>query len=500
MALFDAVFEGRLDEVYRLVFEDADVRAPNAVGNQPLHAAAHRGEARIAEVLLRAGADPNAKGRLGNTPLHYAAKEGHLAAVRALLAAGADASVRNGRGNTPKDLCMLIDRPAFSDSLLADLVADDDGNYDRDDDDARDHDDEAKGRNDTNEAGGSWLRQRGAQPSSERVQIATLLDDWVIRRCTFLAAPGADGGGAAAATPPTRRPLLRSSSTNSSSSSATPSNNVASSSAGTEEEDDLAAGLELLRTVKPLIAQAHSRKVGKSGVLPSRTRAAESSSAVPLAPGHDPTGSGSQPRSAVATHESPEAAPSLPTLHPTTSAAEEPQAPAPPPRDGYFVEIDGRRIFVALDPVESESDEDEGDGASNAASPGEPCKAPPPADAEHQAKDMASSGGQHDTAGPTAPPAVASHARRSKQQEGFKVKLTPGPVGLGMLLEEGGRHPRVSALHPLGPALEQGVECGDLIVAVNGTATAGMFVHDVKALLAREAELNHELELEINRS
>ncbi|CAK9014592.1 Poly [ADP-ribose] polymerase tankyrase-1 (ADP-ribosyltransferase diphtheria toxin-like 5) (ARTD5) (Poly [ADP-ribose] polymerase 5A) (Protein poly-ADP-ribosyltransferase tankyrase-1) (TNKS-1) (TRF1-interacting ankyrin-related ADP-ribose polymerase) (Tankyrase I) (Tankyrase-1) (TANK1), partial [Durusdinium trenchii] len=119
LGLFQASFEGNLDEVYRNIFEDADVHEPNQVGNRPLHAAAHQGHIAVVEVLLRAGADPNAVGRAGNTPLHYAVKGGHVHVIRALLEHRADPTTRNARHSSARDLALLPDHAkALSDEMV----------------------------------------------------------------------------------------------------------------------------------------------------------------------------------------------------------------------------------------------------------------------------------------------------------------------------------------------------------------------------------------------
>eukprot|EP00752_Nemacystus_decipiens_P016787 g15024.t1 len=65
-------------------------------GDTPLHVAARKGEAEIAELLLLKGADKDALNTVGETPLYVAACSRHSAIALALLAAGADASLRCG--------------------------------------------------------------------------------------------------------------------------------------------------------------------------------------------------------------------------------------------------------------------------------------------------------------------------------------------------------------------------------------------------------------------
>ena len=63
-----------------------------------LHIAAHRGNRRAVELLLKAGFDVNDQGDMGSTALHYAeyAKAGDVVAL--LLAHGASRDIRNEFG------------------------------------------------------------------------------------------------------------------------------------------------------------------------------------------------------------------------------------------------------------------------------------------------------------------------------------------------------------------------------------------------------------------
>jgi len=70
----------------------------NPDGDTCLHIAAHRGDARSVELLLKAGADPNDLNDMKSTPLHYA-KDPRI--VEMLLAAGASDTIRNAFGRTP---------------------------------------------------------------------------------------------------------------------------------------------------------------------------------------------------------------------------------------------------------------------------------------------------------------------------------------------------------------------------------------------------------------
>jgi ankyrin repeat protein len=70
-------------------------------GDGCLHIAAHRGDYRTVELLLKAGADANQVGEMGYTPLHYAHEKGHVAIVQLLLRHGAITTIKNSFGKLP---------------------------------------------------------------------------------------------------------------------------------------------------------------------------------------------------------------------------------------------------------------------------------------------------------------------------------------------------------------------------------------------------------------
>ncbi len=159
-ALRGAAWDGRLDEVERLLEKGTDPNAPNQHGWTAVHHAADRANARILEALLEAGGNPDAQDTRGSTPLHLAAdfpyfepdsqlsirvllsyradpdladREDrtplHLVAanhqqptgIRDLLASGADANAADRRGDTP--LHYAVGRSGkFSADVVAALV------------------------------------------------------------------------------------------------------------------------------------------------------------------------------------------------------------------------------------------------------------------------------------------------------------------------------------------------------------------------------------------
>jgi len=80
------------------------VNFQNLAGNTPLLYAAHRGNQRLAESLLKLKADPALTNSEGNTPLMYAAHGGHEAVCTQLLEAFALPSLQNAFGLTAEQM------------------------------------------------------------------------------------------------------------------------------------------------------------------------------------------------------------------------------------------------------------------------------------------------------------------------------------------------------------------------------------------------------------
>ena len=110
-ALHLAAAAYRREVAQKLIAMDADARAKNRRGAEPLHYAADglpgssswNPDAQAATVtcLIEAGADPNAMDKSGVTPLHRAVRTRCAAAVKALLEGGADPRLKNRSGSTP---------------------------------------------------------------------------------------------------------------------------------------------------------------------------------------------------------------------------------------------------------------------------------------------------------------------------------------------------------------------------------------------------------------
>ena len=94
-----AVLMNRLEVVEILLAHEAAVNRP---GLTPLHLAARRGEARIAQSLIAHGADVNARDDGGTTPIEEASWRGETAMVALLVDKGADVKSANPlNGVTP---------------------------------------------------------------------------------------------------------------------------------------------------------------------------------------------------------------------------------------------------------------------------------------------------------------------------------------------------------------------------------------------------------------
>ncbi len=100
-----ASFAGRADLVRTFLQKDKSlIGRKTDDGNTPLHVAARRGHANVAEVLLACGADVNARSDSDLTALHWAAARGSAQVVRVLLSHKADPATKGGDDRTPLDI------------------------------------------------------------------------------------------------------------------------------------------------------------------------------------------------------------------------------------------------------------------------------------------------------------------------------------------------------------------------------------------------------------
>ena len=116
----DAAMAGDIAAVRALLADGADVNAAQGDGMTALHWAAEHGDARLAEMLLYAGAVVEPVTRIGGyTPLHIAARTGSDAVALMLLGAGADAAAAApGTGTTPLHLAATAGSAPLVTALL----------------------------------------------------------------------------------------------------------------------------------------------------------------------------------------------------------------------------------------------------------------------------------------------------------------------------------------------------------------------------------------------
>ena len=70
-------------------------------GDNCLHIAAHRGDYKSVELLLKAGLDVNDQGEMGCTALHYAKMKDNEDIIQLLLSYGASTTIKNEFGKLP---------------------------------------------------------------------------------------------------------------------------------------------------------------------------------------------------------------------------------------------------------------------------------------------------------------------------------------------------------------------------------------------------------------
>lgn len=116
-ALHLAAHEGDVETVRTLLAAGADVRARDRQGMIPLGRAAEK-DAAVTELLIRAGSDVDHLDQAGNTAMHGAASRGQVKILQLLLDAGAKADVMGGMG-TPLWSAVVGERTEAVRLLLA---------------------------------------------------------------------------------------------------------------------------------------------------------------------------------------------------------------------------------------------------------------------------------------------------------------------------------------------------------------------------------------------
>jgi ankyrin repeat protein len=99
-----AVLRGDLADTQAQVSTNADINAPDEVGNTPLHLALGLSETMIAEWLISQGADLQAKTNDGRAVVHAAAAGGQLELLKKLVAEGLKLDTKNALGQGPLHL------------------------------------------------------------------------------------------------------------------------------------------------------------------------------------------------------------------------------------------------------------------------------------------------------------------------------------------------------------------------------------------------------------
>lgn len=120
MPMHDAAETGSVEEVVRLIQEDADrVNAPDEAGVTPLHLAVAYNGPDVIEALLTRGADISAKADTGQTVIHAACIQGRIEVLRLLLSSGSDVHVRAKSGQTPLHWAAATSSSEIVKALLA---------------------------------------------------------------------------------------------------------------------------------------------------------------------------------------------------------------------------------------------------------------------------------------------------------------------------------------------------------------------------------------------
>jgi ankyrin repeat protein/L-ascorbate metabolism protein UlaG (beta-lactamase superfamily) len=101
LPLHIAAIHGHAKLAALLVDAGADVDAEDREGSTPLEVAASHGHAKLAALLIERGADVDHQDVNGLSAMHFAAYAGHADTVRVLLKAGADPSLAKPNGSMP---------------------------------------------------------------------------------------------------------------------------------------------------------------------------------------------------------------------------------------------------------------------------------------------------------------------------------------------------------------------------------------------------------------
>ena len=118
-----AALRGNAHIAQILIDKGANVSAASVSDNTPLHYAALRGNAHIAQILIDKGANVSATDQDLLTPLHLAALQKNAQIAQVLIAHGADVNAKTSYGRTPLHLAASIGNVDMATTFI-DLGAD----------------------------------------------------------------------------------------------------------------------------------------------------------------------------------------------------------------------------------------------------------------------------------------------------------------------------------------------------------------------------------------
>jgi ankyrin repeat protein len=105
-ALYQAIVNGDMREVERLIDKNPGLLEAKYAGATPLHLVAEKGNRDMAKYLLKKGAQVDSLDYDGATPLHYAAQYGSKEVAELLISKGANINALDNRHRTPLKVAM----------------------------------------------------------------------------------------------------------------------------------------------------------------------------------------------------------------------------------------------------------------------------------------------------------------------------------------------------------------------------------------------------------